>query len=173
MRIHITGASGSGTSTLAAALATAMGGTPIEADDHYWLPTSPPFTLKRPAAERLAGVLAALQACRHPVLAGSVVGWGAALEDSFDLIIFLYLDAGIRVERLRERETRTLGQADPAFLEWASLYDTDPPVGRSLAKHRAWLTTRRCPVVELQGDRTVDERVAAVRHAVRDRSRRR
>ncbi len=42
LRIHITGASGSGTSTLAAALAVALGGVHLEADDYYWLSTSSP-----------------------------------------------------------------------------------------------------------------------------------
>lgn len=35
------------------------------------------------------------------VLSGSIVGYGAEVEDAFDLIVFLYLPADIRVERLR------------------------------------------------------------------------
>jgi hypothetical protein len=162
MRIHITGASGSGTSTLAAALAPAIGGTHVEADDHFWLPSTPPFRHKRPVADRLPLLLARLQACPHPILAGSVVGWGRALEDSFDLVVFLYLDTDLRIARLREREQRVLGRVDPAFLAWAAQYDAGPPEGRSLAKHRAWLAERACPVLELAGDLTVDARVAAV-----------
>lgn len=167
MRIHITGASGSGTSTLAAALARQMGGTHLDADDYYWLPTSPPFMEKRAAAERLSLLLADLNMKENPILAGSVVGWGAALEDSFDLIIFLYLAAAVRVERLRQRELERLGHADPAFLAWAAQYDEGPAEGRSLAKHRAWLAARNCPVIELHGNLTVSERVAAVMHSER------
>ena len=162
MRIHITGASGAGTSTLAAALAPRIGGTHVEADDYYWLPSTPPFQTKRPVGQRLPLLLARLQACPHPILAGSVVGWGRALEDSFDLVVFLYLDAELRIARLREREQRVLGQVDPAFLACAALYDAGPPEGRSLAKHRAWLAERSCPVLELHGDVSVDARVAAV-----------
>ncbi len=162
MLIHITGASGSGTSTLGAALAAELGGMHLDADDYYWLPTSPPFTHKRPAPERLALLLADLRSNPTCVLAGSVVGWGDALEDAFDLVVFLYLDAAIRVERLRRRETEQLGHADPVFLEWAAQYDAGPPVGRSLAKHRAWLARRRCRVLELHGDLSVGERVTAV-----------
>ena len=176
MLIHITGASGSGTSTLGAALAAEVGGVHLDADAYYWLPTTPPFTHKRPAAERLALLLADLPS--HPtcvlagsvvdptcVLAGSVVGWGDALEDAFDLVVFLYLDAAVRVERLRRREIEQLGHADPAFLEWAAQYDTGPPVGRSLAKHRAWLARRHCRVIELHGDMSVSARVSAVLQA--------
>lgn len=96
-------------------------------------------------------------------LAGSVVGWGDAIENFFDLIVFLYLDSFIRVERLRQRETVRFGHANPAFLLWASQYDAGPPEGRSLNKHRSWLAARRCPVLELHGDLSVEERLARIR----------
>ena len=166
MLIHITGASGSGTSTLGAALAAELGGVHLDADDYYWLPTAPPFTDKRPAAERLTLLLADLRSRETCVLAGSIVGWGDALEDAFDLVVFLYLDTAIRVARLRRRETEQLGHADPAFLAWAAQYDAGPPVGRSLAKHRAWLARRSCRVIELNGDLSVRARVAAVLQAL-------
>lgn len=166
LRIHITGASGSGVSTLGVALAAAIDAVPLEADAYYWLPTTPPFQQKRAPAERLARLLADQSAHPRTVLAGSAMGWGSELEDGFDLVIFLYLDAALRVERLRAREIERLGHADPAFLEWAALYDAGPPEGRSLAKHRAWLDACRCPVVELHGDYSVDERLARIFRAV-------
>lgn len=166
LRFHITGASGSGVSTLGAALAAAIDAVPLDADDCYWLPTTPPFQHKRPPAERLARLLADQAAHPRTVLAGSVLGWGAELEHGFDLVVFLYLDAALRVERLRAREIERLGHADPAFLEWAALYDDGPPEGRSLAKHRAWLAERRCPVVELHGDDSVEQRLARIFQAV-------
>ena len=162
MLIHITGASGSGTSTLAAALAQKHAFAHIEADDHYWLPTDRPFSSKRDPGERASMLVSALRAQANTVLAGSVVGWGAEIEDAFDLIVFLYLDADVRVERLRRRENVRFGYADPKFLEWAGQYDAGPPEGRSLAKHRAWLNARRCPVLELSGDLSVQVRLACM-----------
>jgi hypothetical protein len=162
MRIHITGASGSGTSTLGAALAKHLTFAHFDADNFYWLPTVPPYTAKRDPAERLALLASALEESDNSILSGSVMKWGREVEDSFDLIVFLYLDASIRVERLRKREIQKLGHADPEFLEWAAQYDMGPKEGRSLAKHRAWLLDRRCPVLELEGDLTVDDRMAAV-----------
>ncbi|WP_157729842.1 hypothetical protein [Bacterioplanes sanyensis] len=88
------------------------------------------------------------------------MNWGRALEDSFDLIVFLYLDANIRIERLEQREQQQYGRAaDPAFLRWASEYDTGPSEGRSLAKHQQWLSERSCPVIRIAGDLTVAERM--------------
>ena len=170
MRIHVTGASGSGTSTLGAALASALKGRHFEADDYYWLPTSPPFTEKRAAPERLSLLTNHLNAAETPVLAGSIVGWGPQLEDSFDFIVFLYLDAAVRVERLRQREIARYGYANPEFLEWAAQYDVGPSEGRSLAKHRAWLEARTCPIIEIPGDLSVSERMAALVRAAPDLS---
>ena len=163
MRIHITGASGSGSSTLARALAVELGGTHIDTDSYFWLPTTPPFRQSRSAADRVALLEKQMSACEMPILAGACMGWAPELEDSFDLIVFLYLDTGIRLERLRKRELETLGYADPAFLNWAAQYDDGPlTAGRSLARHRAWLATRSCQVLELNGPLTVRERMAAI-----------
>jgi hypothetical protein len=170
MLILITGASGSGTSTLGAALANELGIAHLDADDYYWLPTLPPFTTKRDRPERLSSVLRDVRTKQSAVLAGSIMDWGVELENAFDLIVFLYLDASIRVERLRVREIECLGKADPEFLEWAAQYDAGVLGGRSLVKHQAWLAARTCPVIELRGDLTVRERVAAVLKHVTDSS---
>ena len=162
MLILITGASGSGTSTLGAALAKELGIAHLDADDYYWLPAAIPFTSKRDRAERLALALRDVRSKQNAVVAGSILDWGHELENAFDLIVFLYLDAAIRVERLRIRETELLGKVDPEFLEWAGQYDEGIQGGRSLAKHQAWLAARTCPVLELRGDLTVRKRVEAV-----------
>ena len=170
MHVHITGASGSGTSTLGAALAgVSAPGLPLrhlDADTYYWLPTCPPFQNKRPAAERLALIRRDLEAGPGAVVSGSICGWGPEVEDSFDLVVFLYLPASIRVERLKRREVERHGTADPAFLLWASQYDAGPPEGRSLAKHEAWLARRSCPVLRLDRDESVADRVAQVHEAL-------
>jgi len=99
-------------------------------------------------------------------LSGSIGAWGQKVEDAFDLIVFLYLPAETRVERLRQREIEKYGFADPKFLEWAGQYDEGPSEGRSLAKHTAWLARRTCPVLRLESNDTVSERLAQVRSAI-------
>ncbi|BEP91656.1 adenylate kinase [Acidovorax sp. A79] len=166
LRIHVTGASGSGTSTLSAALAAALNGAHLDADDYYWLPTTPPFTSRRDPTQRLALLLGDLRASKVAVLAGSVAGWGQELEDCFDLIVFLYLDAPARLARLRHREAQRFGQANPAFLEWAAQYDDGVLPGRSLQRQRDWLAARRGPHIELSSDAPVQNLVAAVMRAL-------
>ena len=48
------GASGSGTTTLARALATRWSVPHADADDYFWVPTAPPFRRKRPPEQRVA-----------------------------------------------------------------------------------------------------------------------
>jgi hypothetical protein len=164
MRALITGAAGSGTSTLAAALAERWCASAVEADQFFWLPSTPPFKYKREPQERKALFERELLSREHAVVAGSVVGWG--VEALFDLVVFLYVEAEVRLRRLHAREVALFGRADPAFLQWAAQYDQGPPEGRSLAKHEAWLSSLGCPVIRLVGERSVLEQVALVAAAV-------
>lgn len=151
MRLLITGAAGAGTTTLGRALAERWGGRFVDADDFFWLPSEPPYQVRRDQEERRALMRAALESPKV-VVAGSVMGWGAEIEDAFDPVVFLYVDTAVRLQRLRSREIARFGQANEEFLAWASQYDTGPAEGRSLTKHRAWLAARTCPVIELSGD---------------------
>src|SRR5262245_27358892 len=116
-RILVVGASGSGTTTLARALAGELRIARLEIDDYFWSPTETPYRERRDERARLSLILTDLAKVRDCVLAGSVMNWGAELEDSFSLIVFLTLDAQVRVARLREREIARFGRVDPEFLE--------------------------------------------------------
>ena len=52
-RLLVTGASGSGTTTLGRALATDWAVPHADVDDYFWLPTSPAYVDKRPVDDRL------------------------------------------------------------------------------------------------------------------------
>lgn len=165
-RVLVTGAAGSGTSTLAAAVAALVDGRAIEADDLYWLPTSPPYRDRRPADARRALAREALAAPGPLVMAGSVMGWGAEIEDAFDLVVFLHVPTALRLERLHEREMQRFGRVDPAFLQWAADYDTGTTEGRDLSSHLAWLEARTARRVTLVGRFSVDEAVGKVARAL-------
>lgn len=166
MKILVMGASGSGTSTLGQALATQLGGKHLDLDNYFWMATTPPFTQKRDRTERLESLLHDLRAADDVVASGSLVDWGQEAEDAFDLIVFLTVPTALRLQRLRQREAERFGAANPEFLIWASQYDEGPPAGRSLAKHEAWLRERRCFVLRIAGDTSVEDRVGRVLAAV-------
>jgi adenylate kinase family enzyme len=159
-RIHITGASGSGTTTLGKALAEKLHYRLLDADDYFWLPTKPPFTQKRDKAERLALFFQDYNAQPSCIVSGSIVSWSDTLDETFDLIIFLLLPANIRMERLRHREIERHGKIDEEFIAWAARYDDGDMSVRSRLVHEAWLKKMRCPTLRLEGDLTVDARVS-------------
>ena len=91
----------------------------------------------------------------------------------FDLAVFLWLPPDLRMHRLREREVERFGpeigdsshpmhRTHKEFLEWASGYDTGGIDMRSKARHEEWMADLPCPVVRIEGDRTVQERMKAV-----------
>ena len=158
-RIHILGASGSGTSTLGAAVAEALDVPHLDTDDFYWLKTEPPFTSPRAREERIALLLERMEGRDSWVLSGSATGWGQPLEPLYQLIVFCVLDPGIRMSRLRAREVQRYGEriarggdraaAHAEFLDWATRYDTAGLEQRSQTTHEAWLATQPSPILRL------------------------
>ena len=109
-RIHITGASGTGTTTLGRALARELGCAHFDADDYYWLPTQPPYREKREPAERVR--LLRRDLGEAWVLSGSVSGWGDPLIPRFTAVVFLWVPKDLRLARLRRREEREVRRAE-------------------------------------------------------------
>lgn len=167
MRVLVLGASGSGTSTLGAALASSLGCGWLDLDDFYWEKTEPPFTKKRNRGVRLDLIHTELDKQQDVVVSGSPLTWGAAVEDAFDAIVFVTLDTATRLQRLRSRELARRGVVNEDFLAWAARYDDEHFDGRSRAAHEAWLATKLCLVVRVDGTIATDEQVAEVRRAIR------
>lgn len=171
-RIHILGASGSGTSTLGAAVAQRLGVRHADSDSLYWLPTDPPFTTPRPSAQRQSLLRRLLPAGSDWVFSGAATKWAAPLEPYFDLVVFLRLDPAVRMTRLRQREQERYGARilpggdmaaiNGAFIAWAEDYDTAGLARRGLATHEAWLADQQAPVLRLDSLRPVSDLVTAV-----------
>jgi adenylate kinase family enzyme len=161
-RIHITGASGSGTTTLGRALAKEKGYSHLDADDFYWLPTTPKFQEKRDKAERLRLLWDAYTRVDKTVLSGSVADWDTHLDASFDLVIFLWIPSTIRLERLKQRELERYGFINQEFIDWAGRYDTGDLTVRSRLRHETWLNTLQCDIFRLEDDLSTEERLKAV-----------
>jgi adenylate kinase family enzyme len=159
LRVHILGASGSGTSTLGAALAAAADASHLDTDDFYWEPTDPPYETPRPPDVRLALLTEALECRTAWVLSGSLCGWGDVFIPRFDLVVFIHLPPDIRMARLARREVGRYSAAAiapggvhrakyEAFMAWAAAYETGS-VERNRTMHEQWLTTLPCPVLRL------------------------
>ena len=100
-RIHITGASGSGTTTLGRAVASALAIPHHDTDDYFWQPTAPPYRDKRDSAERLRLMREMFLPRAEWVLSGSLQGWGDPAISYFDIVVFLYTPRDLRLKRPR------------------------------------------------------------------------
>ncbi|PKH40470.1 Adenylate kinase [Nocardioides alpinus] len=154
-RLHVVGASGSGTTTLARTLASYWSVPHADADDYFWVPSDPPYVAKRAEAERTALMQQVFVPREAWVLSGSMMGWGAEVVAACDAVVFLTLDPDERMRRLHAREVlRQEGQTfDPVaweeFLTWARGYDDPQFAGRTLRAHQEWLAGVGRPVLTL------------------------
>ncbi len=170
MRILVTGASGAGVTTLGRALARCLGAGHLDIDDYDWLPTDPPYRIRRPTAERLRLLSADLQASPHWVMSGSPDGWGEPLLADATLAVLVDTPTDLRLARLRAREAARFGDrirpgGDMAeqhadFLAWAEGYDTGACTSRNRARHARWLAALGLPLAQVSGLISTDEQVA-------------
>lgn len=172
-RIHITGASGAGVTSLGRALADALAVPHHDSDDYFWLPTNPPYREMRDVADRLRLMREMFLDRPDWVLSGSFDGWGDPIIPLFDVVGFLYAPTAIRLERLHAREAKRLGSDAVAsggpmheqvekFLQWASHYDDGTREGRNQPRHQAWLAKLPCRVLRLDGTRPLPDLVKEV-----------
>lgn len=167
------GASGTGTTTLGHALASALGVPAFDTDRYFWMPTDPPFQQIRPLNERLDLLSCDMRRHGSWISSGSLCGWGDSLAARFDGAVFLTLNRDIRMARLVHRERERYGTAalkpggamheqHRAFLDWAADYDDGGLEIRSRVGHESWIGTLRCPVLRLDSEATVADNLEAI-----------
>lgn len=172
-RIHILGASGSGTTTLAQEISKKFNFKHFDTDDFYWIKTNPPFTQKREIEKRISYLSDALQSADKWVLSGSLCSWGDDFVPFFDLVVYLWIPHEIRMSRLTAREAQRYGadsiksgglmyESHREFMEWASNYDSGGINMRSKQRHESWLKTMQCKILKIEGDIELKEKIQQV-----------
>ena len=163
MKIHVTGASGSGTTTLGRKVSDEFNIQQFDTDDFFWTPSNPPYQFPREKKERKILLKRALNSKNDWVISGSLCGWANFAIPSFDLVLFLLVPTKIRIERLKIRETKKFGlqslspggkmyENHQEFIKWASEYDAGSHQMRSKAMHEKWLKEIRCEVIRYEGN---------------------
>ncbi|WP_053228079.1 hypothetical protein [Spirochaeta cellobiosiphila] len=161
--IHIFGASGSGTTTLAEKLCKKLPHKHLDSDDFFW---KTKYTETNPRDVRLNLLKKELYYYDNWILSGAVIDWGNPIIPLFDLVIFISVTNEIRLKRLREREVKRYGdEISPKghrykdflqFMEWADRYETGGMDVRSRYQQKTWLEDLSCSTIELNGDNPVD-----------------
>jgi adenylate kinase family enzyme len=172
-RINIIGASGTGKTTLAKALAHKLDCLQFDSDDYFHIPTNPPYQKQRSPEERKALIERDLSKQSSWVLSGGAAVWEPTPELDFTLVVFLYLAPAIRLERLRVREAKLFGARIQAagdmaldhkeFMEWTAGYDSGKSAGtNTLLRHESFLVSVRCPALRIDEPMTTEEQVALI-----------
>lgn len=174
MKIHITGASCSGVTTLGLQLSKSLDIPYFDSDYFFWEKTDPPFTTRRLPELRNVLLFKELSKSHSWIIGGSIINWSLNLE--FDLVVFLLLPKELRLERLKKREFERYGDIIYSnkerhaqymeFFNWASGYDDNTAQDRTLLAHQEWLEKLSSPVLELTGDLSVLQRVDKVMEIV-------
>lgn len=159
--VHIYGASGSGTTTLAKYISEKLNYAFMDTDDYFWKPTNPPYKEKRNVSERLELMKKDIAKSDKVIISGSLVDWGDELIPLFTFVIRLNTATDIRIERLKRREYEHFGSrietggdmymydAHQEFLAWAAAYDRGDINLRSKAKHDEWQKLLECKQIIL------------------------
>lgn len=176
LRIHILGASGTGTSTLGRTLANRLGTQQFETDDFLWLPTDPPFQHRRPVADRVRLMEDMFLPRADWILSGSVTCWAEAITPRLTHVIFLSAPATVRLARIRARERQRHGAriapggamsaTHRAFLDYAMAYDDPGFTGTTRALHETWLATLPIPVLRLDATESTETLAASAAAAL-------
>lgn len=162
------GAPGAGTSTLGKALAERLGCPFFDTDDVYWFTEDVlPYRRKRNPDHRRQILSERLASSESWVLSGSLCGWGDVFIPLFDLVVWCWLPASLRIPRIEQRERQRYGDARLApggdlnvvfekFKQWAAACDQDGGGLRSRQQELDWLGRLTCPVLKLEEDQSVE-----------------
>jgi adenylate kinase family enzyme len=171
-KIHIIGASGSGTSTLGTELAKKLKYHHLDTDDYFWLPPKYYCNKKREKIERQKLLMNDLTKYNKWILSGSLCGWGDIYMPLFQVVIFLWIPQKVRISRLIEREKQRFGdEINPGgsryskfkeFIDWAYKYDGAGLEMRSRETHEEWMKQLKCPVIRIEGDLSSEKRIELV-----------
>lgn len=173
MKINIIGASGTGKTTLAKAVAAKFQFPHFDSDDYYHFQTDPPFQKQRSPEDRLNLLMSDLNKNPSWVLSGGAGVWNPAPPVDYSLVVFLYLSPDIRLERLRQRELQLYGKRiliggdmevdHKEFMRWTAGYDDGSAEGtNTLPCHSAFLQRVGSPILKLEGPMTTNDQIEQI-----------
>ncbi len=166
LRAHITGAPGSGKTTISYAIAKRLRVPHIDADRFTWEETDPPYRQKIELNRRREMIDREIRRNDSWVLSGSIHYWGDDLYQLCNYVVLIITATNIRMKRLRGREYNKFGARIETggdlyvthieFMNKAGLYDSGDSTVRSLARDTEWLDSLPCHCLCIDGGDSLD-----------------
>ena len=158
--IMIIGPSGSGKTTLGRIVAQKLEYPFFDVDDYIWKQnTDKPYTQMYTREEKIYRLRKAMEPYRHFVMAGSMSSFHEAFDNRFEMMVFLYVNPDIRIQRVQKRAIERFGERVLAggdlfedhmrFLDGNRRYEEDG--SPNLREQREWMNTLSCVKIELDG----------------------
>ena len=158
--IMIIGPSGSGKTTLGKLLANELGYPYYDVDDYIWrTDTAMPYTVMYSREEKINRLSQAISSCEHFVMAGSMSSFHQAFDEMFELMVLLYVEPNVRVNRVHNRAVERFGKRVLAggdmylnhmkFLESNRSYESNG--SPNLQEQKEWMNSLPCVKMELDG----------------------
>ena len=167
----ITGPSGSGKTTLGKMAAEQLGFTFVDIDEYIWRKdTEIPFSVMYTKSEKISRLMEAISNCEHFVMAGSMDSFHEYFDPFFELVIYLYADTRLRIDRVHKRELKLFGERilrgdmyeeHQKFLNDVAGYDYGNG-DSTLQKHTDWLNSLHCQVLPLNGAHALEKNLNAI-----------
>ncbi len=164
--IHILGAAGSGTTTLATYVSNIVSYQHFDSDNFFW---KVKYTEKQTPATCLNNLKSELENFEQWILSGAIIDWGNPLIPLFDLVVFVSVSNEVRLQRLNKREFERYGEAispqgnkfndHQEFMSWADEYETGGMEVRSRLQQNMWLKELNCPILRINGDDEIEQNV--------------
>lgn len=158
--IIIIGPSGSGKTTLGRAVAEQLGYPYFNVDDYIWRKdTARPYTVMYSRNEKIEGLTNAVIPYEHFVMAGSMSSFHQTFDDMFEMMVLLYVEPDLRVERVHKRAIERFGERvlkdgdmyenHMKFLEYNREYEGNG--SPNLKEQKEWMNSVNCIRMELDG----------------------
>ena len=170
----IIGPSASGKTTLGKKVAELLGFPYFDVDDFIWRFDTPElYTVMYSREEKISRLQDAIAPYEHFVMAGSMSSFHQAFDDSFEMMVFLYVDPDIRVQRANERAIQRFGdrvlkggdmyESNLDFLKKIRRYETDG--SPNLTEQKAWMESLSCKKLELDGTEPIEKNARIIAEA--------
>ena len=164
--IMIIGPSASGKTTLGKKVAEILNLPYFDVDEFIWRFDTPElYTVMYSREEKISRLQNAIAPYEHFVMAGSMSSFHQAFDDSFSMMVFLYVEPDIRVQRANERAIQRFGErvleggdmyeSNQDFLKQIRRYETDG--SPNLAEQKAWMKSLSCKKLELDGTEPIEK----------------
>lgn len=175
--ILVCGLNGAGKSTVGAALAKELDFYFIDSEELYFPKADPHYTYAAPRTRSEAEQLLAdkIKAHKNFVFASVKGDYGKTICSFFRYAVLIHAPKDVRMQRVKNRSCQKFGNR---MLPGGGLYEQEEKFfdfvrSRDESTVEEWVQSLRCPVIHIDGTRSVKENVKFVTEQIQNKMQRR